>query len=198
MAIRSQKGFTLIEIIVATSIFVVVVSAMLTLLNYTLKINRRVEGLRQVTQGARNFTEALVRDIRNGQVDYSITDAASPCYVGNYSFQNNKSLGLINSLGERSCYYLSGTNLMLTKKTTNGTVTEQVNATNIIIDNATFHFHVRPTTDPKPSSPPYPGVQPLVTIVANIRAQLSPGEPSANIPYQTTISIDAYDIPHAN
>jgi prepilin-type N-terminal cleavage/methylation domain-containing protein len=196
--LRRQTGFTLIEIIVATAIFVIVVSSMLSLLNYTLKLNRRVDSLRQVSQGARTFTEGLIRDIRNGQIDYSVTDGSQPCFVGNYASSNNQSLGIINSLGERSCYYLSGGNLMVTKKTANGTITEQVNPTNITIANATFHFFIRPTTNPKPTLPPYPGVQPLVTIVGEFRSQLSSADSVTTLPYQTTISIDSYDIPHAN
>ena len=98
--------------------------AMLSLFDYTLKINRRTEALRQASQGMRNFVEYLVKEIRNGQIDYYISDGQtytgnlSPCqphgYVaGNsvgsgdrvtYSAQSNW-LGIINTDGVQECFY---------------------------------------------------------------------------------------------
>lgn len=70
----NSAGFTLMEIVVSTTIFAFVSVAMMTMFNYTLKINRRSEALRQATQGMRNFVEYLVKEIRNGEVDYGIVN----------------------------------------------------------------------------------------------------------------------------
>jgi prepilin-type N-terminal cleavage/methylation domain-containing protein len=82
---NTSAGFTLIEIIVSTAIFVIVVGALLSLFNYSLKINRRTEALRQASQGMRNLVEFLTKEIRNGQIDYGIIggSSVSPVWQGN-------------------------------------------------------------------------------------------------------------------
>lgn len=83
----SDRGFTLMEIIVATAIFAVVVSSILALFNYTLKISRRGEALRQATQGMRDFVEAVVKEVRNGQIDYGLINGGQ----GSSNPNNNRS-----------------------------------------------------------------------------------------------------------
>lgn len=120
------------EIVVATTIFAFVAVAMMALFNYTLKINRRADALRQATQGMRNLTEFLVKEVRNGKIDYSVSSGkvvASPsgwrCPLpsvpvgqdnrndgGNIYGQGNPTLGADNALGivttegDRECIYL--------------------------------------------------------------------------------------------
>lgn len=122
---ESQKGFTLMEIMVSTTIFAIVAVAMLSLFNYVLKINRKTEALRQASQGMRNFVEFLVKEIRNGQIDYYVANgqtytagiSGSPCAppgaVGSavtgaktYAFKENK-LGIINTENTQLCFYLA-------------------------------------------------------------------------------------------
>ena len=124
---QARSGFTLIEILVAATIFVVVVSALTVLFNYTLKINRRTEALRQATQGMRNFVEFLVKEVRNGQIDYGVVNGqtrntgiypigTSPCNMpvtpasssvaSTYVFQDNK-IAIHNLDGNYECFYLA-------------------------------------------------------------------------------------------
>lgn len=188
------------EIMVSTAIFVGVLTLMLVLFNFTLRINRKVEALRQVSQATRNFTEFLVREIRNGTLDYSGTiDPACPT---SYNTSTNTSLALVNRTGDRQCFFLvtnaQGTNLWVTKRSINGTsTTEQVNPNGVRIDPAFFRIFVRPTSSPQVSSGgSYPGVQPFVTLIMRLSVQLSGGEQAEVIPYQTTVSTDVYTIPH--
>lgn len=123
------------EILVATTIFAFVCVALTSLFNYTLKINRRAEALRQATQGMRNFTEFLVKEIRNGQIDYSVANAGSsnrvatpitPCphpavslpvgvqndnnagkIYGQTAAGSDNRLGIITPEGDRQCIYLA-------------------------------------------------------------------------------------------
>ncbi len=126
-----RAGFTLMEIVVATSIFATVSIALFSLFDYTLKINRRSEALRQATQGMRNFVELLVKEVRNGQIDYGIisppgditSTTIAPCPSINglsagstipdvgvssydsYAAKENR-LGITTLEGDRECFYL--------------------------------------------------------------------------------------------
>src|SRR6185437_4211109 len=110
-----QSGFTLMEIVVATTIFAIAMIGLLSLFNYVLKINRRSQALTQASQGMRNFVEFLVKEVQNGQIDYDVvggqtySSGVGPCNppgttgaaVGSsapstYSSQENK-LGIINT-----------------------------------------------------------------------------------------------------
>lgn len=196
---RRTRGFTLIEIIVSTTIFAVVLTLMLTLFNYTLKINRRAEALRQATQGARNFTEFLIKEIRNGRIDYGPPPAGlppvAPCATTyNNSFQGDDRLGLVNLDNEQECIYLSGTDLMMVKQVgTNLFPAQRLNPAGVEITH--LKFHVRPATNAYDTVTPQ-RVQPFVTMLITFRVQLGQGEQPVVIPYQTTISTDQYDIPH--
>lgn len=183
-----EQGFTLMEILVATTIFATVLTIMLVLFNYTLKINRRVEQLRQLSQGTRNFEEYLVREIRNGRIDYGSVN--SNCAAVNYASASNSSLALINRAGEKECFYKSGNDLVIGK----AGVTDKLNPQNVTL--GSVKFLVRPTSDPAANGPPFPGTQPVVTVLMQFRIQLSGADPLVTIPYETTISTDVYDIPH--
>ncbi len=77
------------EIIVATMIFAVVVSALMTMFNYVLKINRRTEALRQASQGMRDLMETIVKEVRNGQIDYAVVNGTSDNNNSFYANVNN-------------------------------------------------------------------------------------------------------------
>jgi len=177
------------EIVVATTIFVTSVTIMMVLFNYTLQINRRVDALRQSAQGTRNFAEFLVREIRNGKIDYVTT--YSTCQPSYGSAQNN-AIAIVNRAGEPECFYASGTNLYIEKSGT----TSQINPANLTINSSTFRFIVRPSTNAHPANPPYPGIQPFVTILAQFNTTVAGVSQPVIIPYQTTVSPDIYDIPH--
>lgn len=196
---RNQSGFTLIEVIVSTAIFVIVVVAMLSLFNYTLKINRRVQALREVAQGTRTFTETLTREIRNGRIDYNQNSGtwAPECDAANYDSKKNTSLGLITKSGDELCFYLdANNNLLLKKLTTNGQLEATVfGSTRFRIVPETFSFFIIPRTDPM-TGPNFPGIQPLVTIVAQFELNINETTGPTFVKYQTTISTDIYDVPH--
>lgn len=186
---RLQRGFTLMEIVVATTIFASSLTLMMALFNYTLKINRRVDAQRQTAQGTRNFMEFLVREIRNGKIDY--VNSYTQCQPNYYS-SDNTALAIVNRSGELECFYLYGSDLMIEKS---GTITK-INPTNLTLDPSSFRFIVQPADNAHPSNPPYPGLQPFVTIIAKFSATVPGTNTSIVVPYQTSVSPDVYDIPH--
>lgn len=195
---NNQSGFTLVEIIVSTAIFTVVVAALLTLFNSTLSINRRVQAQRQVSQGTRNFTEMIAREIRNGRIDYASEN--SNCDRNNYKNEDNQSIALINKEGERLCFYLDASEraLYVSNDSNESYAPEKINPPYFFINPSTFRFIVRPTVDPDQGpGNSNPGIQPFVTILAEFTFQQSHGQSLVVIPYQTSISTDVYDIPPA-
>lgn len=189
-----QSGFTMVEVIVATAIFVIVVVAMLGLFTQTLQINRRVQTVRELVQGTRAFTETITREIRNGRIDYTGGDTG--CNV-DYNVTQNQSLSIETRDGESLCFYLAQDgDFKLRKRIDGQTFDESIFPSDrfrIIED--TFRFHVFPDTDPNDESN-FPEIQPFVTIVAQFELDgTGAGNESAVINYQTTISTDVYDIP---
>lgn len=221
VALRSRQGFTLMEIMVSTSIFAVVALAMLSLFNSTLKINRKSEALRQATQGVRNFTEFLIKTIRNGQVDYAVDSAnflvknpVAPCpkpdpIVGNphngtdtYNSKESR-LGIITPEGERWCLFLGDSNgnwvangfsgQTLVLKTESG-LTQILNPPYYKVES--LMFVIRPLEDPYyKSTGGLIRTQPAVSLFMKVVAQLPSGD-TFPIYYQTSVSSDKYDIPN--
>jgi prepilin-type N-terminal cleavage/methylation domain-containing protein len=190
---NSQSGFTLIEIIVSTAIFVTVVASLLALFNYTLIINRRVQSLREITQGTRTFTETLTREIRNGRIDYS--GWALECDPTRYTRSDNNSLAIISQTSEKLCFYLAADGTFnLKRENSAGTVTEPIFGSNRFrIIPGTLHFYVFPKTDPNAGTAPYPAIQPFVTINAQFELKANASGTASLINYQSTISTDVYD-----
>lgn len=122
-SIKNGAGFTIMEIMVSTVVFTVVFVSLLALFNNVLKINRRAEALRQASQGSRDFIEFIVKEIRNGQIDFGVVDPAAaalsptyplgPCTVpanavsagaNTYAAKENK-LGVISAGNAQECFY---------------------------------------------------------------------------------------------
>lgn len=191
------NGFTLIEILVSTAIFVTVVSAMMAMFTYTLKINRRVQSLREIVQSSRLFTETLTREIRNGHIDYSSWTAE--CNASNYTSTTNQSLSVLTKDGDKACFYISADNqLYIKKQTISGTTTAKMFENNRFhVIPGTFRFRVFPQTNPNPATPPYPEQQPFVTILGQFELTGVDTTPQV-MNYQTTISTDVYDVYNEN
>lgn len=210
--LEAAAGFTLMEVVVSVTIFAGTVTMMLSLFNTTLKIYRKIEAQRQISQSMRTTMEFLVKEIRNGQVDYNVTDGITittpvvgcdgnplyggttkrPASLGSDSYsQTEDRIQLINVDGERECIYLTGTNLFLRKDTQ--TQPSQLNPSNVSIN--MFKLYVRPRRDPyTEGSTALVYEQPSVTIVAVATVTLPTGE-VRTIPYQTSVASHVYDIP---
>ncbi|MFC1632652.1 type II secretion system protein J [Patescibacteria group bacterium] len=91
---RSEKGFTLVEILVAISIFVIVMTIATGAFVNMMKVQRRVNAKTEALQDLRQVTELMVRDIRTGQVTRRDSDE----------------LEVINQKGDKILYELSPLN----------------------------------------------------------------------------------------
>lgn len=212
--LEANSGFTLMEIMVATSIFAGVLTMMLVLFNYTLRIYRRTEALRQISQTVRSTAEFLAKEIRNGKIDYGIKDGqfldtplppwSCPSAPGSNGVPSGAPtygsgagadrVALYNIDGERECIYLDGTNLMLEKQYLTA---ERLNPINVKLD--MLKFFVRPQKDPYTDLPvatqSLVEVQPMVTILMQMSVTL-PTKETKTVQYQTSVSTNIYNIPN--
>ncbi len=211
------------EIVVSTTLFAIVFVALLSLFNYTLKINRKSEALRQATQGMRNFMEYLVKEIRNGQLDYGVVDPGGtqlvpsypigPCTVPataasagtpTYADKENR-LGLVNTDSIQECIFLAdnlgnyaGTGNF---SVANGTLVLQksglpaqiLNPSNTRVEK--FMLLIRPTKDPYVLAGGLAKISPVVSIFMKFVVTLPTGE-QLPIYYQTSATTNQYDVPN--
>ena len=212
------------EIVVATTVFAITVTALLALFNYVMQINRRSEALRQTSQGMRNLMEFLVKEIRNGQVNYGYLDPGGtepsalqfPCstvadpsnyaLAPGYGLSDNK-LGLVDIDGNEVCiYYAKADNSYVGAgnfSSANGGVnlmlSKGVTLPPEVLNPPNFKverltFVVRPLKDPY--APGNLKLQPSVSIIAHFLVTLPTGE-RVPIYYQTSVSTNKYDIPNS-
>jgi hypothetical protein len=138
-----------------------------------------------------NFVEFLVKEVRNGKIDYTSPPVAPQC-SSTYASEST-SLSLVNSDGERECIYYQRVNnvgqVLVAKQ---GVAAQNILSTNFDIDPTSFKFFVRPGTDPYTA--PYPKVQPFVMMTMIFKVVL-PTKEMVTIPYQTTVSTEVYDVP---
>src|SRR6185369_10847974 len=104
---NKQRGFTLIEAVVATGLFAFVVSSVIGVYLSAIKIDRKTRAERAVIQNARYITEFLAKEVRNGSIDYSganncILNATTLCIINQASdkekfFQNGIDFGFVKN-----------------------------------------------------------------------------------------------------
>src|SRR6266481_7190276 len=165
---NTQKGFTLIELVVATALFSVVISAILGIYFFTLKINRRTDATRTAAENARFFSEFVTKEIRNGQLDYT-GPAVSPCSTG-ISGGGVSSLAILNIDGDHECIYLSGTNIMFAKMS-QGRLLAAVQLNDSKVKVAILNFFISPAVNPYASGAQD---QPQVTLSASFNVNPDP------------------------
>jgi Tfp pilus assembly protein PilE len=179
---NSSKGFTLIEAVVSTAVFSMVIVSVLGVYASVLKLDRRTRTERAVQQNARFILEYFSKDIRNGTIDYSK-------YPGANANNSSTSLWVINQANENESFFLSGTDLKLQKNVGGTDVTTNLNSSDVKVTRASFLLS--PPQDPLTVAKTY-NQQPSVTIILELTSSsFSPGEGS-KINLQTTLTSRAY------
>lgn len=170
-----QGGFTIIEAVVATGVFAVVVSAGLGVYMATLRLDSKTRAERTVQQNARFILDFLSKEIRNGSINYLGTN-------------NLTTLTLVNQLNENEIIQWDQQNssISLVKS---GIGSTTLNSDTVRVTR--LNFYLDPPTDP--FTPPYTvHVQPHVTVVMRIEAIGDGPNNSASIDLQTTFAVRNY------
>ena len=175
---KQQKGFTLIEAVVATAVFAFVVSSVIGVYLSTFRLDRKTRAQRAVTQNARFILEYLAKEVRNGTINY-------PSYPSGI-VPSNPDLYVENQANELEKFFLNNQNMQLTK---NGSTTN-LNSSGVKVTN--LKFYISPTGDPYTVAKTY-NQQPRVTVVMELTSNYGTkaGE-TVKLNFQDTFTVRVY------
>jgi type II secretory pathway pseudopilin PulG len=201
---NSQQGFTLVEALVSTAIFVVVIGALTASFVYISKLQRRTNALRAANDNARYISDFLSKEIRNGSLTSNAAASIGPC--GQYAYtstsQNNIWLQIVNVSGDLECFYLgttsqglgqpgtisaSGPELWIIKQPAGSATPLNGQALNLSfaqITNLTFTVDNYNLTSPS--------LQPFVTIQGIITSNKDP-QNIVSVPFETSITLQTVE-----
>lgn len=163
--INKQKGFTLIEIMIATALFSIITTVSFSAFFLILNKQKEIQVLSQVTNNLNMVLESISRELRMGY-DYNISNN------NKITFTTKEGLSGIFELKE-----INGNGFI--KRKIEGRDTNKVSLTgsNIDIKKLEFHSAGIPTGD---------GLQPRILIIINGKVILKNTESEFNL--QTTVS----------
>lgn len=124
---HSQKGFTIVELLVSIAIFALITSFGVTVFIRSLRAQRTVVSLMAASDNASLAIEAIGREIRRGR-DFS-TNGLALCGATDLSFVNAE---------QRSIIYRFDSSLNAITRSENGTGFYPVTAKNIVVEDASF------------------------------------------------------------
>ena len=148
--LSDQKGFTLIEAVVATAVFAFVISSVIATYIGVLKIDRKTRSQRAVYDNGRFIMEFLAKEIRNGTINYT-------SYSGGSIPATDPDLYVKNQNNELERMYKNGDNLILAKNNSS----TNLNSNGVKITN--LSFYIMPLVDPYTTAK-NANLQPSVTI----------------------------------
>jgi type II secretory pathway pseudopilin PulG len=163
---QKEHGFTLIEAVIAATIFAFVIVAVLGVYDSTLRLDNRTRAIRSVADNSRFIMALLDKEITNGHIDYdSYLGGAS---ASNCTPQINHDLYLINQAGEEEHICLKNGNLVLSKDG----IDSNLNSAVLTITN--LKFLIYPTSDPYTSAARTAGVasnaHSRVTVIMEVKS----------------------------
>lgn len=173
-----NRGFTLIEIIVAMTVFSLALGAMSSLFVMALKGQRNVFAQQNLLDNTRFALEQMSRQIRMAQRDETgiCTGTAGSTYSG-----GGADITFIDPGSNCRTYDFSGGIIRMRPDTGQGF--SNLTSNDVNIERLNFDVRGREATD---------GEQPRVTIVIDAK---DPNQQSAGIILQTTISARNVDVP---
>lgn len=137
---QPPRGFTLMEIMIAVSLFVILIIVLINIYLLALKAQRQTAARQQALSNVRNVMETLARQVRTSEIDYAYAYAGDidPGISG-----SEKELALVDPDGSHIAYYVLDNQLVAD---TNGVKYALTSAEDITIVN--LNFYIAPSTDP--------------------------------------------------
>jgi len=128
-----EGGFTLIEAIVAASVFAFVVTSVLGVYISVIQLDRKSRAQRAVAENARFIMDFFAKEVRNGVINYS-----SPGWV----VSNHNDLYVQNQANIVEHFSLNGSDIVFTK----GSSSTNLNSSGVKV--ASLAFYVAPIGEP--------------------------------------------------
>lgn len=187
----NRRGFTLVEMLVSMTIFMVFVGILINSYSTIIKAQKEANDYRAMYTEARAVFDTLIAELREGMVDYGRNGCGVDVPFG---IQNN--FYLVSKDGAKKQVLLDAEILNLIKFDVDGTTklkTVPLNSKNVAVK--TFNVQIYPFADPY--APLNVGenrhqFQPAVTIFASFEKEKVTGEPY-KVDFQTTISSRIYN-----
>ncbi len=180
MILKNNKGFVLIEMLVAIAMFLVIIVSITSLSVSAIRNQKMVLASQEISSQASYALEYVSRALRMAQ-----KDSAGSCININGNYENHlgsSSIRFLNHYGRCQEFYIESGELK-EKKSTNGfPAIPAVVSTSLISDHITISsldFHLIGETSGD-------NLQPRVVIVLDAQANSTAGSPSLKI--QTTVS----------
>lgn len=177
---KGEEGFTLLEMIVAATIFAIVISIISALFLAGVRGQRSALATQNIIENTRLAIEQMSRQIRVAQRDEvgSCTGDARTTFNS-----GGVALSFIDSLGRCTTYQRSGGKIQM--KQASGLFLD-LTSDDIVINSLVFEVSGRSATD---------GVQPRVTIFLDAVSSGAKPEDAVKILLQTTSSVRNLDVP---
>ena len=161
---KQNKAFTLIEVLIAISIFVVVITIVLSLFSAAIRGYRKVIAMQNVQENARFLLEFMTKEIRMSTIS---------------SYTQN-TLNIVRSDNQAVAYVFSGGKLLRTSPSSSGAISSEE-----VFISGRFYAEGIGAGD---------NLQPKVTIMMSVEGIGAKIEEKAKINLQTTLSQRLIDL----
>lgn len=169
-----RSGFTLMEALVATSLFAFAAAGIVGVYTSVQKLNQKSANLQVVQQSARFLGEDVTRTIRNGRVDYAR-------YGGVVPQPSTVNLYLLDSGNIPVHIFSAGSSLKITR----GSQTADLLGSDVkVLD---FRVYIWPQTNPFPGGTEQPTVGVYLDLESNLNAR-----DKVRVPFQFAVATKEY------
>ena len=181
---KQKNGFLLMEMIIATALFLTVTTISIGIFLSVTKANTKINAMQKVENEIRYIVEMISKEIKIGTIYYDYYDI-----VYSDNFDNPISILALTDNADNVSYFKLNENGVIQMSLDNGTNWSDLSTDNIIVDS--LDFYLLPDSDPfKPGSTEVS--QPMVTLF--LEAHYNKGDSSdGKIRVQTTISSRQYE-----
>lgn len=172
--ISTNRGFTLIEAVVATTVFAVAMTSMVGVYVSVQRLNSQSSSLQALQQNARFINEDLTKTINNGQIDYARYGSVPQPFATDLYLRDKDQVQIR--------IYRSGNDLMVDKA---GVGTAWLTGREVRVLN--FQVYIWPATNPFPGGTEHP----TVTLYLDMENNLNRRD-RTRLKFQTTMATREY------
>ncbi len=190
---KQQKGFTLLEMLVVSAIFIMALTAMVSIFVQTSRAQKTLASSEKLQADTRYIVELMAREVRNNRIDYNFYDGAAK---KNLSDQPVNYLALMDSDNKQIIFYYDDSESSKKIKICRY-IDDEINCNNERYYNVTpddisvtsMKFFITPATDPfVVYDVDRFDKQPLVTIALTTQSLTGSIDGPDWIRYQTAVS----------